>query len=75
MFAYLAGHGAVVGGEYYFVAHDTKVQDIATSGVPLKKIKEAFDASPSQRAFLWLDFCHSGGIIPRDLTGERTTGR
>ena len=26
-----------------------------------------FDASPSQRAFLWLDFCHSGGIIPRDL--------
>ena len=23
--------------------------------------------------FLWLDFCHSGGIIPRDLTGKRTT--
>jgi Caspase domain len=29
--------------------------------------KEAFDASPSQWAFLWLDFCHSGGIVPRDL--------
>jgi len=23
VFAYMAGHGAVVGGEYYFVAHDT----------------------------------------------------
>jgi uncharacterized caspase-like protein len=28
-----------------------------------------FDASRSQRAFLWLDFCHSGGIIPRELAG------
>ena len=67
VFAYMAGHGAVVGGEYYFVAHNTNAQDIPSSGVPLKRIKEAFDASPSQRAFLWLDFCHSGGIIPRDL--------
>jgi hypothetical protein len=70
MFAYMAGHGAVVGGDYYFIAHDTNAQDIRTSGVPLTKIKAAFDASPSQRAFLWLDFCHSGGIIPRDLTVE-----
>jgi uncharacterized caspase-like protein len=67
VFAYMAGHGAVVGNEYYFVAHDTTVQGIATNGVSLKQIKAAFDSSPSQRAFLWLDFCHSGGIIPRDL--------
>jgi uncharacterized caspase-like protein len=71
VFAYLAGHGAVVGDEYYFVAHDTTVQGIPGIGVPLKKIKAAFDSSPSQRAFLWLDFCHSGGIIPRDLGGEQ----
>ena len=70
VFAYMAGHGAVVEGEYYFVAHNTNAQDIPSSGVPLKRIKEAFDASPSQRAFLWLDFCHSGGIIPRDLEAE-----
>jgi uncharacterized caspase-like protein len=70
VFAYLAGHGAVVGGEYYFIAHDTTAQGIASNGVPLKTIKAAFDSSPSQRAFLWLDFCHSGGIIPRDLGAE-----
>ena len=75
MFAYLAGHGAVVEGEYYFVAHDTNAGQSPSTGVPLKKIKEAFDASPSQRAFLWLDFCHSGGIIPRDLRRTRTTRR
>ena len=70
VFAYMAGHGEVVAGEYYFIAHDTTAQGIAINGVPLKKIKEAFDTSPSQRAFLWLDFCHSGGIIPRDLGTE-----
>src|SRR5271157_5869666 len=70
VFAYLAGHGAVVAGEYYFIAHDTTAQGIAINGVPLKRIKAAFDSSPSQRAFLWLDFCHSGGIIPRDLGVE-----
>ena len=70
VFAYMAGHGAVVGGKYYFVAHNTNVQDIPSTGVPLKRIKEIFDGSPSQRAFLWLDFCHSGGIIPRDLSTE-----
>ena len=75
VFAYMAGHGAVVGGDYYFVAHNTNVQEIPSSGVPLKRIKQAFDASPSQRAFIWLDFCHSGGIIPRDLRLNRTTER
>ena len=70
VFAYMAGHGEVVGSDYYFIAHNTNTQDIPSTGVPLTKIKAAFDASPSQRAFLWLDFCHSGGIIPRDLTTE-----
>ena len=70
VFAYMAGHGEVVGGDYYFIAHDTSAQEIPSRGVPLKRIKQIFDASASQRAFLWLDFCHSGGIIPRDLTAE-----
>ena len=44
---------------------------LATTGVPLKRIhKEGLDSSPSQRAFLWLDFCHSGGVLARDLEGE-----
>ena len=54
VFAYMAGHGEVVDGEYYFIAHNTNAQDIPSSGVHLKRIKQAFDASPSQRAFLWL---------------------
>jgi uncharacterized caspase-like protein len=67
VFAYLGGHGAVQNGKYYFIAHDTSADKVPSTGVALSKIKHAFDASPSQRAFLWLDFCHSGGIIPRGL--------
>ncbi len=70
VFAYLAGHGTVVGDEYFFVAQDSRPDQLATTGVPLKRLKELFDGSPSQRAFLWLDFCHSGGILARDLGGQ-----
>jgi len=69
LFIYLAGHGAVLDKEYFFVAHDTQVDSLPDTGVSLAKIKTAFDASPSQRAFLWLDFCHSGGIMARGLAG------
>lgn len=71
VFVYIAGHGTVLKDDYFFVAHNTRATDVATTGVPLKKIKVAFDASPSQRAFLWLDFCHSGGILARDLAGAQ----
>jgi hypothetical protein len=69
VFVYVAGHGAVVKDDYFFVAQDTRADQLPTTGVPLTKIKESFDTSLSQRAFLWLDFCHSGGILARDLEG------
>jgi hypothetical protein len=68
VFAYLAGHGSVGSdGGYYFVAHDTSAADVAGTGVPLARLKQWFDACPSRRVFLWLDFCHSGGILARRL--------
>ncbi len=62
VFVYLAGHGVEVGGRYYYVAYDTT--DEATA-VPLTEIKALFDRTKSRRAFLWLDFCYSGGILAR----------
>jgi hypothetical protein len=62
VFVYLAGHGVVIGGRYYYVAYDTNSEATA---VPLTEIKALFDATKSRRAFLWLDFCHSGGILAR----------
>ena len=62
VFVYLAGHGVEVGGRYYYVAHDTTTEATA---VPLTEIKALFEQTKSRRAFLWLDFCHSGGILAR----------
>ena len=68
VFAYLAGHGTVIGSDYYFLPFDTDVADVETSCVPLATIKDLFDKSKSRRVFLWLDFCHSGGILSRNIT-------
>ena len=65
VFVYLAGHGGIEDGQYYFVAHDTDCNNLAETGVPLTQIKTLFDGSRSDRVFLWLDFCHSGGILVR----------
>ncbi len=65
VFVYLAGHGGIEKGEYYFIAHDTDCGRMAETGVPLRQIKNLFDGSRSRRVFLWLDFCHSGGILVR----------
>ena len=65
MFVYLAGHGTVVGSSYYYLPHDADADDLEQSCVPLTEIKSLFDKTKSRRAFLWLDFCHSGGILAR----------
>jgi len=62
VFLYLAGHGYVSAGRYYYVAYDTTNDETA---VALTDIKFLFDRTKSRRAFLWLDFCHSGGILAR----------
>lgn len=73
IFVYLAGHGDVERGNYYFVTHDAKCGDLGTTAIPLADIKSLFDASPSSQAFLWLDFCHSGGILARSGATARAS--
>jgi hypothetical protein len=68
IFVYLAGHGGVEKGAYYYLAHDTAQDRLAETGVPLAEIKRMFDRTTSKRVFLWLDCCHSGGILPRART-------
>lgn len=65
VFVYLAGHGAVVGDDYFFIAFDTDDTRLDETGVSLKEIKTLFDQTKSRRVFLWLDFRHSGGILAR----------
>lgn len=75
VFVYLAGHGAKKNGAYYYVAQDTEVSRLSDTGVALSEIKQLFDQTTSRRAFLWLDCCHSGGILARggSITGDLST--
>lgn len=65
VFVYMAGHGSPEKGDFYFITHDTDIADLAGTAIPLTEIKTLFDSTPSRRVFLWLDFCHSGGILAR----------
>lgn len=67
IFVYMAGHGSVVNDDYYFIPHDCRVDHLPDTSVALTAIKRLFDECRSRRVFLWLDFCHSGGILARRL--------
>lgn len=68
-----SGHGSET---HELVAHDTALDDIANTTIPLDLLQEWFAAIPAKRLILFLDCCFSGGIgakvlqidaKPRDL--------
>jgi hypothetical protein len=65
VFVYLAGHGGLENEEYYFINRDADPADLAGTAVPLRQLKRLFDRCQSDRVFLWLDCCHSGGILKK----------
>lgn len=65
VFIYLAGHGDLEAGGFYFIPFDARTSDLARTAIPLKEIKTLFDDTRSSRVLLWLDFCYSGGILSR----------
>jgi len=70
VFAYIAGHGSVwrdaAGAtSYFFVPYDGDPNDLPRTAVDLADVKRAFDGCRARNVFLWLDFCHSGGIVAR----------
>lgn len=65
VFAYLAGHGMALGEEYFYLPYDYDRSQPKDSSVPLAELKVMFDATTANRAFLWLDCCHAGGVLRR----------
>ena len=68
VFIYFAGHGSVApDGCYYFVPYNGNFDSLAATGVSLTEIRKLFEQSPCARLFMFLDFCHSGGILARGV--------
>jgi hypothetical protein len=70
VFVFLAGHGICRNDNYYFVAYDTDLVRLDKTGVPLITIRDLFERCASRQVFVWLDFCHSGGIVERAVGGS-----
>ncbi len=68
---YLAGHGTVVGEEYYFLPHDVKIetdQALTESAMSSSDLAGALSSVPATKQLLVLDSCRSGkavGVVSR----------
>ena len=71
---YIAGHGDIVGGEWFFIPHDLtspeSEEEVKKYGVSAKSLMETLKAFKSQKIFVIIDACKSGGAIS-GLTGFR----
>lgn len=61
---YFAGHGLAVGKEWYFLPHETTLQDtpekIAAAGITATELSDTFKHSKIQHILLMVDSCYSG---------------
>ncbi len=64
---YLAGHGIAVDGEWYFLPHETIVEDnlqyYAQVGVSAQQVQEILMASKVQHVMVMVDACYSGASL------------
>lgn len=64
---YMAGHGDMVGSEWFFIPHDVTTPEeenlVKKLGISSKEITETLRAFKAQKIFVVLDACKSGGLI------------
>ncbi len=64
---YMAGHGDMVGSEWFFIPYDVTTPEDETVvkklGISAKEITETLRAFKAQKIFVVLDACKSGGLI------------
>ena len=62
---FLAGHGVLdESNRFYYLAADTSLERLRSTGLPRGDIQDALDALPG-KAMLFLDACHSGAVAGR----------
>ncbi len=62
---FFAGHGAPDPNhpqDLYLVAHDTRVKDLAGTGLLMRHVREAIADIPARDVLILTDACHSAGI-------------
>lgn len=60
---------------YYFVSYSSQNSVATEWAFPLARLKQFFDQCDANRVLVYLDFCHSGGVIPRDASETSVDAR
>ncbi|MEQ8791510.1 MAG: caspase family protein [Pirellulaceae bacterium] len=72
----LAGHGTMLGPQYYFIPHEFRNtdarldEDIRSQGIPADELNEAIAAVPALKRVVIYDTCQSGGVLPVGRTSR-----
>lgn len=59
----MAGHGATVEDEWYFLPHDVDPDNLPKTALSIRTLQDALVTSPAKRIFLMVDACNSGAGV------------
>ena len=65
-----AGHGTIVGADYFFLPADFKKEAINASAISYNDIQSLLNGIPARRRLVLLDTCHAGEPDAADETGS-----
>ena len=73
---YYAGHGAMEGGDFYWVPYDGNVDDLYATGLARSQIAQVLDDIPAERVVAFLDCCHAAATAIQKVRARvALTGR
>lgn len=71
VFIFFAGHGRVdPDGEPYLLTHDTEIENLAGTAISMHEMSRILKKIESEKAILFVDACHSGGIGSEFRSGK-----
>ena len=66
-FVFFAGHGFSKNGKNYITCHDTQLDDLQNTSIPLQEVFSNFKATGCKHVVLFLDSCESGMDLPPNV--------
>ena len=69
LYFYYAGHGFARNAKNYITCHDTMLDDLENTSIPIEWLFKMFRESQSKNVVLFLDSCDSGMLATADVRG------
>ena len=63
VFVYFSGHGSKEGDEAYWVAQDSRMEDLFATGISNMEVQRYLSSIPSDRVVVMLDCCYAAATV------------